>query len=1390
MNNHESSKKRFIAIVLVVLLMFYTLIASGFSVSYAYAQADNDEEQQAKVMIKADSIQRSPEDEWTNEAVTVTGMAVTEGSSKLVWICYGSEEEYNADKFASAREKMADFEESSGAFSFSIDEEYKGDLYIWAYDNAGNKSDAITVEINIDKTPPQIIEYKFEKQNSYSNVVCKASSLLAPLYFNETIAVTLTVVDGTISSGLNSIEVKYNYLSPNVEIIDNGGSEYQAKFFLPTDTPLAESVIYDGKLTAVIKDNAGNELVIDGDSNIDLMIENIKPEISVEIEPDEIDYININGDKHWYKSDVTFKISAEDEHSGLASVKRTLYKNDSIIYQNKETKESFEVVTPAREHGDGKYTLEIAAEDNAGNTNKIIKTVYIDKTAPEGKITVGELGSCADATKYSHNEQTVSIDTKDEGGSGVKETKYYIHQTDAKNLEKLNQQSLEALEDWEVYNEPFQIEPGDVANRFIIYVKITDNAGNTAYINTETIVLDNKIPEISVAYSVNQNNTIKAEIVIDERNFSADGTAIEIEAVNANGTVLEGISPVNRDWLANGDKHTLTLYFVNDANYSLKIDSTDLAGNVATYRVARFTVDRTYPTGKITIDDSRTQSWSWTNLPGIKFEIFSKTALNISIESDDETSGVASVHYFKSYSALTKEELNNLQESDWVKGTSLIVNPDEQFVIYARIIDRAENKTYISSNGVIVDSTSSQPKISVAMLEPAQGIYGSDVQVRIDVEEPIVNNTYAGIEEIYYRVITKGVPTKEVCLLNNGVDIRARIFSRTVTIDAAVNNSNDVVIEVYAKDHAGNEANVEKNLKIDITAPAIEVIYDNHNTINNDYYKETRTATVVIHERNFNENDVVFSITNSDGIQPIISGWTHSQDLGISDNTTHTATVSFAAEGDYTFTLSYTDLAGNKAVYNTVDRFTIDKTIPEVSVIYDNNNSKNAYYYNETRTATICINEHNFNPSDVNVKITAVDNGSTILTPEIGSFNSNGDIRTAAVTFSADGEYTLEVEYTDMAGNDGEAYGDDHFVIDTKTPEIQILGIEDMSANNGVVAPVIVYSDTNYDAGSLTITLSGYNNGSMEILSTTSSIQNGEKIQLDDFAYNKDYDDLYTLKAVTTDKAGNQEEAAVIFSVNRFGSVYVLGDATRALVNNYYTNKEVPLIVTEINVDVLEFIDITYTRDGNIETLEDGIDYSVSASGSDASWKSYVYTVYEDNFKEEGTYSVTFYSMDRAANISDNKVKEMVVEFVVDKTPPTIVLSGIENAKQYNTDRVTMAIDAKDNVCLQNVVVYLDNICVKTFTDEELSESNGITEFEILSADNWQEIRVTGMDAAGNEVAVDGISVLITTNLWIQLYQNKPLFVAFTAVAGIVLGGVGFLAFFMKRKFHFGKLDA
>ena len=75
------------------------------------------------------------------------------------------------------------------------------------------------------------------------------------------------------------------------------------------------------------------------------------------------------------------------------------------------------------------------------------------------------------------------------------------------------------------------------------------------------------------------------------------------------------------------------------------------------------------------------------------------------------------------------------------------------------------------------------------------------------------------------------------------------------------------------------------------------------------------------------------------------------------------------------------------------------------------------------------------------------------------------------------------------------------------------------------------------------------------------------------------------MTAVITDRAGNETEDSVIFSVNRFGSVFVLSDDTQELVDKYYTNEEQDLVVTEINVDSLVFNGISYGRDGELVDL-------------------------------------------------------------------------------------------------------------------------------------------------------------------------------------------------------------
>lgn len=259
------------------------------------------------------------------------------------------------------------------------------------------------------------------------------------------------------------------------------------------------------------------------------------------------------------------------------------------------------------------------------------------------------------------------------------------------------------------------------------------------------------------------------------------------------------------------------------------------------------------------------------------------------------------------------------------------------------------------------------------------------------------------------------------------LDGRVQSLVKNETVTASLNNSNDVEIYVKVVDNAGHETEATKDLKIDITHPTIAVTYDLNTPLNERYYKDVRTATVVVTERNFDESAVRFNITNTDGTQPAISGWTHSANAGVSDDATHTCQVTFAADGDYTFTLETTDLAGNASSYNRVDDFTIDRTVPTIQVSYDNNSAATPGYFNANRTATVTVNEHNFNAAEVNAQITAALQGSGVAAPGLGGWSTNGDVHTASVTFSADADYTFDVDYTDLAGNAAADYTQDKF---------------------------------------------------------------------------------------------------------------------------------------------------------------------------------------------------------------------------------------------------------------------------------------------------------------------------------------------------------------------------
>lgn len=904
----------------------------------------------------------------------------------------------------------------------------------------------------------------------------------------------------------------------------------------------------------------------------------------------------------------------------------------------------------------------------------------------------------------------------------------------------------------------------------------------TQYVNGEASVIPNQTA-FGIDYFNDLNTVLK--ITVEDRNIrrgELKKVLNSMEACDFNANPIDSILKTTIDNIIDTDVQcvagridsdeniwTLNLPLQTEANYKIPVNFTDLAGNAAQVNgdIGTFTelvtVDAERPELILSYsvaDPANYLKWGY---------LFAKGQLNITVTAKDEVSGVQRIQFTvydengKQIGKTRKKEFASTGTAEYSIDIPLSAK-DFKGSVLAEVSDYSANTTN-RTRGHIIESAEKHSATGKAVIQtitsPSRSVggvnfYNTDVKFKLTLEDSysgLASWKYAGgntlKNEYSYKNAAgtdlKNKPTKEITYS----------YVEELTLSASGNNKNDVLVTASYVDNAGYENAVEQKYNIDITKPEIEVTYDLNEPSNGKYYKETRTAIVRIRERNFDPSDVEFLITSTDGSMPQISDWSSS---GSGDDTWHTCTLAFALDSDYTFTLKFQDMAGNAADYDRVDEFTIDKTIPVATITYDNNNFLNEYYYDAARTATIDILEHNFDPSAIEIMITA--DGGTAGIPPVSAWVSNGDHNIATVTFSADAEYTFDIAGLDLALNELEDYTPDHFVIDRTPPELEIFDIEHLSANNGVVRPGIRYHDTNYDKDGTVILMTGYHNGVVEMSGARKLEANGLELKLDDFPYVQELDDIYTMHAEAYDLAGNSSEATVMFSVNRFGSVYTFDEKTDALIGDngkYYTNKEQELVITETNVDTLEFKEITCNLNGKLTTLKEGQDYTVSLNGNEATWKQYTYTIKEDNFVEEGTYILTIYSEDRATNTSDNSSKGKKVEFVVDKTNPSILISGIENNGQYRAGSREITLDIEDNIRLSKAVIIIDG-AETVYDAAQIYEADGKFVLNIGSANHWQEIEAVVSDAAGNKEISEQMRVLVTANMFVQYFMNKPLF--------------------------------
>ena len=926
-------------------------------------------------------------------------------------------------------------------------------------------------------------------------------------------------------------------------------------------------------------------------------------------------------------------------------------------------------------------------------------------------------------------------------------------------------------------------------------------------------------------------NPVTAFFQIQEANLQ--DVDVEVVATDRMGKEIETIQQINaqieqlRENLLKDNKGSLT--FTEDANYRIRMKASDKTGLTSEEMTYCFSIDtKVPPIGKVNItgifqEETIQKTWN-TFIKDITFKTFSQENICVTFEGADEMSPVT-IYYYIADEEKTMEELEHLDKAEWKVysvDASVEIATNRKVVIYEKVEDAAGNKSYFNSDGIITDNQNPEIEISGNKKPNENGFYSGELVFAVSVEDKTKSREYAcsGLQQVSYRVEKNGIAIQSRTVYELGEKASENPSEHVkedfqIKIQEDFHNSDAVILYVTAVDNAGNRRVYKESLKIDNVKPEITVTYDK-DVVNGKYCNQERTATITIKERNLDTKDVKLSVNSKKNSKVKIGKWTHDSNAGKSDEAIYECKVTFFQDDNYKFAVSCVDQAGNKAEKNNLAAFILDTTKPVISVKYSGQAPVENSFYNEKVTATITIKEQYFNAENVQIRTSATkkttekEKGET----KISKFFSNGDEHTATVQYDTDGRYGLDIFYIDEAENEADRFCSESFVIDLTTPEIVITNITDKSANKGDVKPVITCTDTNYNANLLNVSLTGSNNGRIDLEKagyTISNIKNGQQIGLD-FPKTEEMDDMYTLTVAMQDKAGNEKKTSIEFSVNRYGSVYTLGEETKTWLKKgecVYLKEEKPVIIIETNVNETVNHNVSYSLSGmdssvteiqeigecTEEEKEKGLYYMISEMDSENGWNQRRYEINSSNFEKEGMYTIHVDSEDKAGNVmsnvsnrhSDGKL-EMV--FAIDKTAPSVVVSGAENGDIYNAVEHTLFLDAQDNLALDQVAVYVDEKEYGSYTTEDIENfDNGLIPITIKEAVSMQTIRVVATDKAGNIISSDkksgensqtfeNIRILVTTNTFAR-YLHTPWVRIF--VICIVAGMVGSVGIFVYR---------
>ncbi len=948
----------------------------------------------------------------------------------------------------------------------------------------------------------------------------------------------------------------------------------------------------------------------------------------------------------------------------------------------------------------------------------------------------------------------------------------------------------------------------------LVEVKAVDKAGNESTFQDESgneyiydvtnptmsltaVISGNAKEDEKTGYIYTNQGSVEFTLTITEKNFDYKDVNIKLKRDDGDD---EDYSD-NVEWQDSEDDHYGRWTLTEEGTYTINITYKDKSDNAAKKITKTVVIDRTPPAVtpnfgkdiKVMFNNSQAEvelTIVDKNMNDAKysFEMHQKSkseSINLKGKGDENNTFT----WKRSLSTLGKTEdgacdveyeVSDLCGNKTIGKCTLIIDSTKPEVRYEYTYDD-NNINKVKSVTAIVDELNfDKDKTTVTL-------YKNGKEIKFTKDPVVWGEREGNIHEMTIDV-------------NTNKDLKDGNYVITVNVEDAAGNVND---SKKASDTFTRDTEAPTNLNISYSKPV-------NTDARTNYYNNAMTVTLTATDVTSSVKEFNYSLVKTPGSSNVNRGTsTGTIEAKQDGDNKFGATIEIPAQFDGYIKFSAKDNAGNEASLEDTKRIVVDNKAPTSSVTFNTpvQNVGGTSYYDGNITATININEANFDAT--NIKVMATKDG--VNYPVSTSWSGSGDSHTGIVTLSEDGDYNVSISGTDEANNSMTTYTSENLTIDTDItePVITVNGLEaDGKAFKDKVVPAVKFEDTNLDSYEITLLRTRYGEKNVDVtkdfIKNHMSVNMGTGVgegEFDEFAKIQDNDGIYTLKAKITDKAGHESEKQIVFTVNRYGSIYVYDDYLVDLIADggaYVQSIDKDLIITEYNPDKLvsQSLNVEISKDGKpLEIAAPAISPEINdrvTTGS-SGWYQYQYTISKDNFAADGIYKIVVSSKDETGNNPQNtNYEDKTILFRVDSTAPEInSITGLEN-KIINATGVTVKYTIFDTISLASVDVYVNGEKVESVSDFGDDFNNYSGEVQLKENSSEQSVRIVATDKAGNVTDTDSSDftsaykfnskVTVSTNVFVRWFANKLLF--FGSIAGvlILIGGVSFLIVVLKRR--------